>query len=240
MLLSFVTLITAMVILVHRPLWERVVLLASAIPIALVSNIIRITATAWCYHRFGHETGEKLAHDCAGWAMMPIALVLVWLELRLMSWLVVEVEQVPSRASSGPGFEGRGEVPRKPPALFAGWPGQLACPGREATRGLTTGPSGCRVPLAAAPPGSRLSGPPRGELASFGAIGLFGAWFRSAPVSGNAHTTWIAQTANGFVLRRRLRRAGAPSSRGVPTHPQRPMMYRAMHGMMKNIQIPIL
>lgn len=92
MLLSFVTLITAMVVLVRRPMWERMVLLLSTVPIALVSNILRITATAWCYHQFGHEAGEKIAHDWAGYLMMPTALVLVLLEMQVMSWLVVEVE----------------------------------------------------------------------------------------------------------------------------------------------------
>jgi exosortase len=98
MLLSFVTLITATVILVRRPLLERVLLLLSAIPIALVSNIIRITATAMVYHWVGHDWGEALAHDAAGWMMMPIALALVWLELRVYSWLFVEVEEFDPRA----------------------------------------------------------------------------------------------------------------------------------------------
>jgi exosortase len=93
MLLSFVTLITATVLLIRRPIWERVVLLVSALPIALISNILRITVTAWCYHRFGRETGERFAHDAAGWAMMPIALGLVYLELQVLSWLFVDVEQ---------------------------------------------------------------------------------------------------------------------------------------------------
>ena len=94
MLLSFVTLITATVLSVRRPIWDRVVLLASAVPIALISNILRITLTAWCYRWFGKETGERFAHAAAGWAMMPVALGLVYLELRLLSWLFVDVEQV--------------------------------------------------------------------------------------------------------------------------------------------------
>lgn len=93
MLLSFVTLITAMVILIPRPLWERIVLLASAIPIALLTNILRIVVTAWCYNQFGHETGEKISHDAAGLAMPVIALVLAFAELRVLSWLVIEVEE---------------------------------------------------------------------------------------------------------------------------------------------------
>ena len=98
MLLSFVTLIAATVILVRRPAWERFILMLSAIPIALVSNILRISATAVCYHRFGQVAGDKIAHDFAGWMMMPLALALVWLELRVMAWLFVEVEEIDARA----------------------------------------------------------------------------------------------------------------------------------------------
>ena len=95
MLLSFVTLITAAVLLVRRPLWERGLLLISTIPIALISNILRITVTAWSYHTLGYET--TLIHDWAGIGMMVVALVLLYLELRLLSWLFVEVEEEPAR-----------------------------------------------------------------------------------------------------------------------------------------------
>ena len=46
MLLSFVTLVVATVLLVPRPWPERVVLLLSTVPIAVLSNILRITITA--------------------------------------------------------------------------------------------------------------------------------------------------------------------------------------------------
>lgn len=121
MLMSFVTLVTALVILLaaERPLWERAVLLASSIPIALIVNILRIAATAWAYHLLGAERGEQIAHDVAGWAMMPVALVLVLVEMGLLSWVIVESEPepparlvlpgstfsppAPSRTSSSPG-----------------------------------------------------------------------------------------------------------------------------------------
>lgn len=119
MMLSFVTLITATVLTVarDRPIWERAVLFLSTVPIALVSNILRIAATAGVYHWKGAEVGEKIAHDTAGWAMMPIALVLVWVELRLLSWVVVE-EEVATRPMvvmpTLPGMPAPGIKPAKP------------------------------------------------------------------------------------------------------------------------------
>lgn len=94
MLLSFVTLIAAVVILVPRPAFERVIILFSAIPIALVTNILRIAATALCYQYLGAEVGEKWTHDTAGWLMPVVALGMIWLELKVLSWLFVEVEEV--------------------------------------------------------------------------------------------------------------------------------------------------
>ena len=63
-------------------------LILSIIPIALFCNIIRISVTAiaqWYYNREMHAV-----HDGAGLAMMVLALVLVLLELKVMSWVVVE------------------------------------------------------------------------------------------------------------------------------------------------------
>jgi exosortase len=139
MLLAFVTLITATVILIReRPLWERIVLLLSTIPIALISNVLRIAITSWAYYQFGpHKvvvpqwspvfsgaTVERLVHDTAGWAMMPIALVLVALELRLLSWLVIEQEvQARPRLVLPTGYVPPRPVKPKPPMPQEGTPG---------------------------------------------------------------------------------------------------------------------
>ena len=94
MLVSFVALNALVVLVSRRPIWERILIMASAIPIALVSNIIRITATGWSYYLWGREFGDKVAHDAAGFAMLGIALVLLQLELWLLSWLFYEVEEI--------------------------------------------------------------------------------------------------------------------------------------------------
>jgi exosortase len=108
MLLSFGALITAMVILYKRPPWERAVLIASIIPIALVCNIIRISVTAIAYNYYDKPVHE--VHDYAGLAMMVLALALVLAELKVMSWLVVEEAPRPSRPLTGasPLIMGRG------------------------------------------------------------------------------------------------------------------------------------
>ncbi len=83
----------AMAILIIRPWWDRVTILLSAIPIALVTNIIRITLTALLFMAFpDSELVHQLVHDWAGLAMMPIAMGLLWIELQLLEQITVPIE----------------------------------------------------------------------------------------------------------------------------------------------------
>ncbi len=83
----------AMAILINRPWWDRVTILLSAIPIALVTNIIRITLTALLFMAFPEsELVHQLVHDWAGLAMMPIAMGLLWIELQLLEQITVPIE----------------------------------------------------------------------------------------------------------------------------------------------------
>ena len=86
MLLTFFALSTAFALVVRRPLVDRLVLLASAVPVAVAANVARITATGLAYHAWGHNsaTAHAILHDMAGWLMMPLALLLLWAELRLL------------------------------------------------------------------------------------------------------------------------------------------------------------
>jgi exosortase len=93
MLMCMAATVTATVILIPLPMWKRLVLLLSAVPIALVSNMTRIVATGWCYYFIAGERAQEWAHDISGWLMMPLALVLVGLELALLSWLVPDEDE---------------------------------------------------------------------------------------------------------------------------------------------------
>lgn len=92
MLTIFVALSTAMVLVTDRPWWERVVILLSAVPIALTVNVIRITVTGVLHLTVGGEMAELVFHDLAGWVMMPMALVLLYVELLILSNLFIEVD----------------------------------------------------------------------------------------------------------------------------------------------------
>jgi exosortase len=89
MLLAFFAAASAVALLSRRPLWIRLSLIVSAPLIAVLANILRITVTAVLYETTNRRTAEFVFHDLAGWLMIPIALVLLWLEILLLSRLVV-------------------------------------------------------------------------------------------------------------------------------------------------------
>jgi exosortase len=93
MLMTLAATVTATIMLLPLPTWKRIVLLISAVPIALVSNISRIVATAWCYYYIEGDAGQHWAHDISGWMMMPLALILVGIELQVLSWLAPETTE---------------------------------------------------------------------------------------------------------------------------------------------------
>jgi exosortase len=103
MLVVFFALSTAVVLVSRRHWIDRGIILASAIPIALISNIFRVTATGVMYNLGYSKFASHFFHDVAGYLMMPIGLGLLWLELAILARLVVEVAapaprpQVPAR-----------------------------------------------------------------------------------------------------------------------------------------------
>jgi exosortase len=90
MLFLFFTLAVGMAFVIRRPLVDRLIIIASALPIALVSNIARITATGLLHGVFGERAARLMVHDLAGWLMMPLALALLWLELKALPHVLIE------------------------------------------------------------------------------------------------------------------------------------------------------
>jgi len=104
MLVLFFCLSTGMAILVRRNLGERILILLSAVPIAIICNTARITVTGVMYVLVGEKWANLVFHDLAGWLMMPLALALLWFELWLLSILFVAPKTEPG---GSPGSEPR-------------------------------------------------------------------------------------------------------------------------------------
>lgn len=94
-----VAMVVAMVILMERPWWDRLILLLSALPIAIVSNVFRIVLTGLIWMLVDYlypndpEFTAKLRDPLHTWigliVMMPFALGLMLLELKVLAMLSV-------------------------------------------------------------------------------------------------------------------------------------------------------
>ncbi len=97
MLMLFFTLCVGAAFIMRKPVWERVLVVISAPPIAILSNVFRITLTAILFemaHQWpsvmSKEIAEKVFHDFAGLLMMPLALLILWGEMVLISKLMIQ------------------------------------------------------------------------------------------------------------------------------------------------------
>ncbi len=84
----------AYVICVRRPWWERVLLLLSTLPVALVANAMRIVVTGLLYQYVSGEAAQKFSHDISGWVSIPFAALLFAGVLWYVGRLLREVDLV--------------------------------------------------------------------------------------------------------------------------------------------------
>ena len=110
MLLSFATLITATAILCRRTITDKVILMVSILPIALLANILRIAMTAYFFQMpefVGKISGllgwkpDDFTHDGAGYLMMPLALMMIFIELKVLDLILVP-DDIPLSKGSTP------------------------------------------------------------------------------------------------------------------------------------------
>lgn len=92
MVTAFFVISGLVVLLVKRPLWQKLIILASSLPTALLCNTTRLTITAIAFTLVSGEYWEKVFHDFGGYAMMPLALAIVVLEL----WILAKLTTPPT------------------------------------------------------------------------------------------------------------------------------------------------
>jgi exosortase len=89
MITAFFVISGLVVLLVERTWWEKLVILVSSLPIALLCNTLRLAVTAIFFTILKGEYWERVFHDFGGYAMMPLALAIVVGELWLLTKLTV-------------------------------------------------------------------------------------------------------------------------------------------------------
>lgn len=91
MITAFFVISGLVVLLVDRAWWEKLVVLISSLPIALLCNTGRLTVTAVALTQLKGQFWDDVFHDFGGYAMMPLALAAVVGEL----WLLTKLTAVP-------------------------------------------------------------------------------------------------------------------------------------------------
>jgi exosortase len=88
MLTAFVMVSAFIAYMIKRSRLQKVTLLLSSIPVAVICNILRIVVTAILMLVASAEVAQRFFHDFAGLVMMPAAVMLMFGELWLMKKLV--------------------------------------------------------------------------------------------------------------------------------------------------------
>ncbi|MBX9652388.1 exosortase/archaeosortase family protein [bacterium] len=103
-LTAFLAMSACAALLVERPMWYRITLLMSAVPIAILINILRVAITGiLTYHGLGHLT-EGTMHTVEGMVMILAGFGVMGLEIKLLDWLwiaPVEEKEMRPLGSSG-------------------------------------------------------------------------------------------------------------------------------------------
>lgn len=89
MMMLFFAVCLAYAFLAKRPALDRLLIIASAVPISLLANVARIVLTGVLHELVSRQWGDMLFHDLAGWFMMPLAVVLLWVEMELWGRLLI-------------------------------------------------------------------------------------------------------------------------------------------------------
>jgi len=89
MLMTFAAFAVGAVLLLDRTKFEKLLVILGIVPIAVIVNVVRITATGIAYTITDDKQTLNLVHDVHGWLMMPAGLALLALQLWTLNNLVL-------------------------------------------------------------------------------------------------------------------------------------------------------
>jgi exosortase len=112
-MLAFVALSVVYAYLTPRPAWRRAVIFLSSVPIAVFCNFTRVALMALVYRWGFKEIAHGMTHELGGFAMLPLAFVLLWAEMRVLDGIerIADWVATDPRRSGGDEASGRKESP---------------------------------------------------------------------------------------------------------------------------------
>jgi exosortase len=120
-LLTFISVAAAVAFLSSRPLWQKLFITASAVPIAIACNVMRVSGQGLLDHYWSREMSEGFAHQFVGMVMLVPAFFLILGVCWLLDQIFVEEVSEPEPASASKRPPRRtaklvavGDAPRRP------------------------------------------------------------------------------------------------------------------------------
>ncbi len=107
MLVTFSAFGVGAVLTLNRTRFEKFLILLGIVPIAVLTNVVRITATGVAHTMTADKEMQHFLHDLHGWLMMPAGLALLGFQLWCLSRLVIP----PATMNPGNGFTPPGGRP---------------------------------------------------------------------------------------------------------------------------------
>jgi exosortase len=113
-LMTFITVGAAVAFLSARPLWQKIVITLSAIPIAIFCNVMRVAGQGLLDFYVSHQLSESFAHQFVGLIMLIPAFFLILMVGWILDHIFIEEAEVRAsvRAAQRP-MPGAGELPRR-------------------------------------------------------------------------------------------------------------------------------
>ncbi len=124
-LISLVVLCLLLVYFFRDHIWKRVVLFISSIPLAILTNSMRIAMTAILYKYFGAEVADSFFHDFSGLVVFGVNIPVLIIEMKILEKLPPVQKKANEEVGEGdedktqiPGFDSA-DIYRKNPSPVA-------------------------------------------------------------------------------------------------------------------------
>jgi len=100
-LMTFISVAAALAFLSHRPLWQKLIIVVSAVPIAISCNVMRVSGQGLLDHYVSRQISEGFAHQFVGLAMLIPAFFLILLVGWLLDKIFIEEAAEPVAVTTG-------------------------------------------------------------------------------------------------------------------------------------------